>query len=162
MLLQKWRKWKLFYGAVPCTLNHWNISCDMWTYQRIISDTSYTLAVTHHRIMWAEADIFRLRNGTKEGVSEIFCSFTDDMKCVESSILLEYYVLSWGIAIATFGTNVPPSLTGVKRCQNLYSSERSVSNYLLTQRHLPQKRKILLCLRKNVKKIARSVSWVKD
>jgi hypothetical protein len=96
MLLQKWRKWKLFYGAMPCTLNHRIKFCGAWWYHWLLSDTSSTLALTYRRIIWEEANVLRLGNGLKEWVSELFCCFAEGFRKTTWNVwILPFF---WNIA----------------------------------------------------------------
>jgi hypothetical protein len=55
IVLQKWRKWKLLYWAVPYNENHRIIVSDLWRHHGLFSDTSSTLAIMCYRIIRQKA-----------------------------------------------------------------------------------------------------------
>jgi hypothetical protein len=149
MLLQKWRKLKLFNGAVPCTLNHRIKFCNAWLYHGLFSDASSTLALTYPRIIWEEANVLRYRNGLKEWVSEIFCCFTEGFR--KTARNTRNPPLFWDVTndFEKFGSRLLEGryplhlqvLTSVRTYWRF--SDTSVSKYSLTHCHVPENRKIL-------------------
>jgi hypothetical protein len=69
-----------------------------------------------------------------------------------SSVLLRYEVQSRRIWIAAFTWNVPHLFSSVKKVLGFNNIRLKVSiNNSLTQRHMPEKRNIILCLSEKVK-----------